>query len=255
LNDLEVKCYSGHTYAERPKSFLWEGMEYEIEELERVWQEPGERHFQLRTRDNKLFHLWYNEWQKQWSGVEIVRSGQEKNPKLLPSLTRDRRRSGEMLKEILKILENDARVTAKQISTMTGIPRGKVAKLIKQAEKDRAILKYKTLINWEKVENEQVWALIEVRITPQRDVGYDAIAKRIYLFPQARTVYLVSGTYDLLVIVTGKTMHEVANFVSQKLAPVEGVQETTTHFMLKRYKEDGEILEGGEEVKRQPVIL
>jgi DNA-binding Lrp family transcriptional regulator len=160
-----------------------------------------------------------------------------------------------MIKEILKILENDARTTAKQISTMTGTPSAEVAKLIKQAEKDRTILKYKAIINWEKVGEEQVGALIEVRVTPQRDVGFDAIAERIYRFPQARSVYLLSGTYDLLVLVTGKTMHEVSDFVSQKLAPMEEVQGTVTHFMLKRYKEDGEILEGGEEVKRQPVIL
>ncbi len=160
-----------------------------------------------------------------------------------------------MIKDILKILENDARITAKQIATMTSTPIAEVTKAIKQAEEDRIILKYKTMINWEKVENEQVWALIEVRVSPQRDVGFDSIAERIYRFPQARTVYLLSGTYDLLVLVTGKTLHEVANFVSQKLAPLEGVQGTVTHFMLKRYKEDGEILEGKEEAKRQPVIL
>ncbi len=160
-----------------------------------------------------------------------------------------------MIKEILKILENDARTTTKQISTMTGIPCAEVARLIKQAEKDRTILKYKTMINWDKVEDEQVSALIEVKVTPQREVGFDAIAKRIYHFPEARTVYLLSGTYDLIVLVMGKTMHEVADFVAQKLAPIEGVQGTVTHFLLKRYKEDGEILEGGEEAKRQPVIL
>lgn len=160
-----------------------------------------------------------------------------------------------MIKEILKILEGDARTTTKQIATMTGIPSTEVTKLIKQAEQDRSILKYKTVINWEKVGNEQVWALIEVKVSPQRDVGFDAIAERIYRFPQARTVYLVSGTYDLLVIVTGKTIHEAADFVSQKLAPIEGVQGTVTHFMLKRYKEDGEILDGREEVKRQPVVF
>jgi len=160
-----------------------------------------------------------------------------------------------MLKEILKILENDARTTTKQISTMTGASSTEVAKLIKQAEKDRTILKYKTVINWEKVGEKQVWALIEVKVTPQRDVGFDSIAERIYRFPQARTVYLVSGTYDLLVLITGKTMHEVADFVSQKLAPIEGVQGTVTHFVLKRYKEDGEILEEEEGVKRQPVVL
>jgi len=160
-----------------------------------------------------------------------------------------------MIKEILKILENDARTTNKQIATMTGKPDTEVAKLIKKAEKDNTILKYKTIINWEKVGDEQVRALIEVRVAPQRDVGFDALAERIYRFPEARSVYLLSGTYDLLVLVTGKTMQEVANFVTQKLALIEGVQGTTTHFMLKRYKEDGEILAGGEETKRQPVIL
>ena len=160
-----------------------------------------------------------------------------------------------MIKDILKILENDARTTTKQIAAMTNTPSAEVAKLIKQAEKERTILKYKTVINWEKVGEEQVWALIEVKVTPQRDVGFDSIAERIYRFPQARTAYLVSGTYDLLVLVMGKTEHEVADFVSQKLAPIEGVQGTVTHFMLKRYKEDGEILEGKEEVKRQPVTL
>jgi DNA-binding Lrp family transcriptional regulator len=160
-----------------------------------------------------------------------------------------------MKKKILKILESDARTTPKQIATMTGTPQTEVEKLIKQAEKDNIILKYKTIINWEKAGEEQVSALIEVKIAPQRDVGFDAIAERIYRFPQTRSVYLLSGTYDLLVIVSGKTMQEAANFVSQKLAPIEGVQGTVTHFLLKKYKEDGEILEGKEETKRQPLIL
>ena len=160
-----------------------------------------------------------------------------------------------MIKDILKILEDDARTTTKQIAAMTGTSRAEVAKLIKQAEKDQIILKYKTVINWDKVEDEQVWALIEVKVTPQKDVGFDSIAERIYRFSQARTVYLVSGTYDLLVVVVDRTEHRVADFVSQKLAPIEGVQGTVTHFLLKRYKDDGEILEGKEEVKRQPVIL
>ena len=160
-----------------------------------------------------------------------------------------------MIKDILKILENDARTTTEQIAAMTGTPTAEVVKLIKQAEKDRTILKYKTVINWDKVEDEQVWALIEVKITPQKDVGLDSIAEHIYRFPPVRSAYLASGTYDLLLVVVGKSEHEVANFVSQKLAPVEGVQGTVTHFVLKRYKEDGEILEGKEEVKREPVIL
>ena len=160
-----------------------------------------------------------------------------------------------MLKDILKVLEDDARTTTKQIATMTGTPAAEVTKLIKQAEKDRIILKYKAVINWDRVEDEQVWALIEVRVVPQKDVGFDSIAERIYRFPQVRTVYLISGTYDLYVLVVGKTNHEIADFVSQKLSHIEGVQGTVTQFVLKRYKEDGEVLEGGEEVKRQQVIL
>jgi DNA-binding Lrp family transcriptional regulator len=160
-----------------------------------------------------------------------------------------------MLTEILKVLENDARATTKQLAAMTGLPGTKVSRLIKQAEEDRIILKYKTMINWGRAGEEKIWALIEVKITPQQEVGFDSVAERIYLFPQVRTAYLLSGTYDLLVVATGRTMHEIADFVAQELAPIEGVQGTVTHFVLKRYKEDGEILEGGGETKRQPVIL
>ncbi len=160
-----------------------------------------------------------------------------------------------MMKEILKILQNDARTTTKQISAMTGRPGTEVTRLIKEAEKDRVILKYKAIVNWDKVEDEQVWALIEVKLTPEKDVGFDSVAERIYRFAQTRTVYLVSGTYDLFVLAVGKTNHEIADFVSQKLSHIEGVQGTVTQFVLKRYKEDDEIVDGKEEVKRQPVIL
>jgi DNA-binding Lrp family transcriptional regulator len=159
-----------------------------------------------------------------------------------------------MLSEILKILEKDARSSTRQIATITGIPEKEVEETIQQAEKDQVIQKYKAIVNWDKVENEHVFALIEVKVAPQRDVGFDSIAERIYRFPQAHTVYLLSGTFDLLVIVKGKNIQEIANFVSQKLAPIEGVQSTVTHFMLKKYKEDGEILGVREELKRQPFL-
>ena len=158
------------------------------------------------------------------------------------------------MNEIFRILEQDARKTPQQIATMTGIPLAEVKDAIKQAEGNRTILKYKTMINWDKLGEEQVWALVEVRVTPQRDVGFDAIAERIYRFPEARSVYLVSGTYDLAVLVVGKTMHEVAAFTSEKLAPLEGVQGTVTHFLLKRYKEDGEVMDGEEGPKRVPIM-
>jgi DNA-binding Lrp family transcriptional regulator len=158
------------------------------------------------------------------------------------------------MNEILKILEEDARKTPQQIATMTGIPLSKVKETIKQAERDRTILRYKAMVNWDKLGDEQVTALVEVRLEPQRDVGFDAISERIYRFPEARSVYLLSGTYDLAVFVTGKTMQEVASFVTQKLAPLEGVRGTATHFLLKRYKEDGEVLEGEERPKRVPLM-
>lgn len=157
------------------------------------------------------------------------------------------------MKQIFEALEKDARLTSEQISTMTGIPVAEVEKTIKKAEKNRTILKYKTVVDWAKLGEEQVWALLEVKVIPQRDVGFDAIAERIYRFPEARSVYLASGTYDLAILVAGKTMQEVAVFVSEKLAPLETVQSTVTHFILKKYKEDGEIIEGGEGVKRLPV--
>jgi len=156
-------------------------------------------------------------------------------------------------KQVLEALEKDARLTSAQISTMTGIPEAEVASIIKKAEKDRVILKYKTAIDWAKLGDEQVWALVEIKVAPQRDVGFDAIAERIYRFPQTRFVYLASGTYDLAILVCGKTMQEVAVFVSEKLAPLDSVQSTVTHFVLKRYKDDGEILGGGGSIKRLPV--
>jgi DNA-binding Lrp family transcriptional regulator len=160
-----------------------------------------------------------------------------------------------MLKEVLKILEDDARTTTKQLATMTGQTIDEIDKLIKQAEKDRIILKYKAVVNWDRVEDEQVWALIEVKVTPEPEAGFDSVAERIAGFEQVKSLFLASGTYDLLLVVVGSSEHKVADFVSQNLAHLEGVQGTVTHFVLKRYKDDGEILQGSEAVKRQPVIL
>src|SRR4030043_122199 len=157
------------------------------------------------------------------------------------------------MKQILEALEKDARLTPEQISTMTGIPVANVKKAIKKAEEDHAILKYKAVIDWSKLGEEQVLALVEVKVVPQRNVGFDAIAERIYRFREARSVYLASGTYDLAVLVAGKTMQEIAVFVSEKLAPLEAEQGTVTHFILKKTKEEGEIFEGGGGTKRLPV--
>jgi len=155
------------------------------------------------------------------------------------------------MKEIFEILEQNARATPEQISTMVDKPVSEVEKMIRQAEKDGTILKYKTIINWPKLGEGDIWALIEVRVTPQRGVGFDAIAERIYQFPEVHSAYLVSGTYDLAILVRGKTMQEISSFVAEKLAPLEQVQSTVTHFLLKRYKENGETFHLPKEINRR----
>ncbi len=158
------------------------------------------------------------------------------------------------MKEIFEILEQNARATPEQISTMVDKPVNEVEKIIRQAEKDGSILKYKTIINWPQLGEGDIWALIEVRVTPQRDVGFDAIAERIYQFPEVYSAYLVSGTYDLAILVKGKNMQEISSFVTEKLAPLERVQNTVTHFLLKRYKENGETFHLPKEIdKRLPI--
>ena len=157
------------------------------------------------------------------------------------------------MEQIFEILQDNARATPEQISTMLGIPISEVEKAIKKAEENKTILKYKTIINWSKLGKEEVWALIEVRVTPQHDVGFGAIAERIYRFPQVQYAYLVSGTYDLAILVKGKNMQEISSFVTEKLAPLEKVQSTVTHFLLKRYKDSGEIVELTKELKRLPI--
>ena len=160
-----------------------------------------------------------------------------------------------LLKEVLRILEVDARQTPAQIAAMTGVTEDEVTGLIRQAEEDGTIIKYRALVDWDKVGSEYVWALIEVKVTPQRTVGFDAIAERIYCFDEARTVYLMSGAYELAVLVSARSMRDVADFVTQKLAAIEGVTGTASHFLLKRYKEDGVILSGGAGTSRQAVVL
>lgn len=158
------------------------------------------------------------------------------------------------MKEIFEILEQNARATPEQIAAMVNMPAAEVEKIINQAEKNAIILKYKTVINWDELGEGDVWALIEVRIAPQRGAGFDAIAERIYRFPQVHSAYLVSGAYDLALLVRGKNMQEISTFVTEKLAPLEGVQSTVTHFLLKRYKENGEIFRIAKETnKRLPV--
>lgn len=158
----------------------------------------------------------------------------------------------ELAIKILKLLERRASLTVEELATMLDAPPNDVATRIDQLEKSRVLIGRHALINWERAGEEPVAALIEVRVSPQREVGFGAVASRIARFPEARSVHLLSGTYDLAVEVTGRTMKDVASFVSEKLAPLDGVQGTTTHFLLKRYKEDGELFDEPEMPPRLP---
>lgn len=154
------------------------------------------------------------------------------------------------MKEILELIENNARLTPGQIAAMLDMKEEEVARIIKEMEDKKIILGYFTLINWDKVGEEKVSAIIEVKISPQREVGFDVVAERIYRFPEVRSVRLMSGAYDLAVFIEGHTMKEVAYFVAQKLATIENVLSTATHFVLKTYKHHGTIVEDGEEDRR-----
>lgn len=144
-----------------------------------------------------------------------------------------------MKEKILKAIDKNSKLTAKELAVMIGAEEAAVAATIKELEADSIICGYPTLINWDKTESEKVTALIEVKVTPQRGQGFDRIAERIYKFEEVESVYLMSGGFDLTVIIDGKSMREVANFVSSKLAPMEAVLSTATHFVLKKYKEHG----------------
>lgn len=156
----------------------------------------------------------------------------------------------EMEKEILDLLESNAKLTANDVAIMLNRDVKEIRQIIRELEEKKVILKYLTLVNWEKAGEEKVSAMIEVRMTPQREVGFDAVAERIYRFPEVRSVRLMSGVYDLAVFIEGRTMKEVSHFVGTKLATIEGVVSTTTHFVLKTYKQDGVIIEDDEEDRR-----
>ena len=134
-----------------------------------------------------------------------------------------------------------------QPAVMCGKETGDIKKLIREYEKDGVIVGYKTLIDWDKTDREYVSALIEVKITPQRDRGFDRVAEKIYSYPEVQSLYLMSGGYDLCVLIEGKTMKEVAYFVAQKLATIEEVVSTATHFVLRKYKDKG-VVYGVEEI-------
>lgn len=139
----------------------------------------------------------------------------------------------ELKRKVLELLKEDARRSTSLLATLLGAEEEDVKTAIGQLEKDHVIVKYAAVVNWDKVDDEKVTALIEVQITPERGRGFEGIAERIYLYPQVKSVYLMSGAYDLLVEVEGRNLREVANFVSEKLSPIDSVLSTKTNFTLK----------------------
>jgi DNA-binding Lrp family transcriptional regulator len=153
--------------------------------------------------------------------------------------------------EILEVLEKDSRLSAETVSKMVDLSVEKTKETIKKLEDLNIVVQYSTLIDWRKVDGyEGVNAMIDVKVTPKRGVGFDEVAQRIYRFPEVKSVYLMSGTYDLSVEIEGSSMSKVAHFVSEKLSTLDSVISTTTHFILKKYKHDGTIFDPDDKDKR-----
>ena len=162
-------------------------------------------------------------------------------------------RVDEIGERILEILNKNSKADFDDIAKQINCTADKVKKYVKKLEDDRIILGYHTNINWQRIRLHEVKALIEVKVIPERKVGFDSVAEAIYRFPEVSSVFLLSGGYDLLVQVEGENLREVAQFVSEKLATINGVQSTVSHFLLKKYKEDGVILLDQSDSKRLPV--
>ena len=156
--------------------------------------------------------------------------------------------------ELLKLVEHNARIKIEDLAVMLNASSEEISAELEACKKENVILGYNTMINWEKTEREEVTALIEVRITPQRNQGFDKIASQFYRYPQVSSCYLMSGGFDLMLIIEDSTLREVANFVSEKIAPLEGVLSTSTHFILKKYKDHGTIVDEKIEDEREVII-
>lgn len=159
----------------------------------------------------------------------------------------------EFRKQVLKYLEKNSKADLKEMAVLLGCAEAEIANVIADMEKEGVICGYHTLIDWEKAGDDRLNALIEVRVTPQRERGFDKAAERICNYPEVSAVYLISGGYDLLITLEGKTLMEVSRFVSEKLAPIEGVMSTTTHFILKKYKDHGTLIMKRSKAERMAV--
>lgn len=159
-----------------------------------------------------------------------------------------------MREELLSIIEKNSRINTKDLSVMLGVTEVDVLNELEKLENENIIRGYNTLIDWEKASVDKVNALIEVRVTLQRGQGFDKIAERIYNYPEVKSVYLISGGYDLLVTLEEKTLKEISSFVSEKLSTLDSVLSTATHFILKKYKDYGIIFENKKEDEREVII-
>ncbi len=158
-----------------------------------------------------------------------------------------------MREELLAIIEKNSRMGLKELAILLGVEEVQVANELVAMEAEGIICGYHTLIDWEKTSKDKVTALIEVRVTPQRGQGFDSIAERIYQYPEVQSVYLISGSYDLMVILEGKTLREVSAFVSDKLSTLDSVLSAATHFILKKYKDHGTVLSKKKEDEREMI--
>lgn len=158
-----------------------------------------------------------------------------------------------MREQILTFLEKNSKIDLHELAILLGSSEAVIANEVAQMEKEQIICGYHTLIDWEKTSSEKVNALIEVRVTPQRGQGFDSIAERIYNYPEVTSVYLISGAYDLLVMLEGRTLRDVSSFVSDKLSTLDSVLSTATHFVLKKYKDHGTIM--GKKAKDERMLM
>ena len=158
-----------------------------------------------------------------------------------------------MRERILAVIEKNSRISVKELADLLGENEAAVAAEIAEMENEHIICGYHTLINWDNTDEEKVIALIEVKVTPQREMGFDKIAERIYQYSEVTSVYLMSGAFDFTVIIEGKTMREVAQFVSEKLSPMDSVLSTATHFVLMQYKDHGPVMCGKAEDERMMI--
>ncbi len=159
------------------------------------------------------------------------------------------------MNQILKMLEEDARLTPAQIAVMTELDEGDIKKAITDYEKEGVIVGYQALIDWDKTDREYVSAVIELKVQPEQEHGFDSVAKKICNYPEVKSLMLMSGGYDLQVIIEGKTLKEVAHFVASKVSTIDGVISTATHFVLRKYKDHGVIYEAPEVDERSSLII